>query len=293
MKEQQPLGRDGGQWGTGGPPWLEIVHPGVRLGRVRHALFDFDGTLSVIRRGWEGVMIPMMVEMITGGHPVPSGLEAEVADYVDRSTGILTLKQMEWLVATVARYGLARGVRSAQSYKRIYNARLLAPVRARMDQLDGSDAARDSLMIAGARAFLRGLRGQGVTLYLASGTDHDYVVEEATALDIVHLFEGRIYGAQDRAAALTKADVIARILADNDLYGEELLVVGDGPVEIRHGRANGAVTLGVAANEAARQGLDPRKRQRLLAAGVDLLVTDFWHHDELVRLLTGSTPHLE
>ena len=30
-------------------PWLEVINPAVRLGRVRHALFDFDGTISVIR----------------------------------------------------------------------------------------------------------------------------------------------------------------------------------------------------------------------------------------------------
>ncbi len=38
--------------------WLEVVNPTVRVGHVRHALFDFDGTISVIRRGWEQVMIP-------------------------------------------------------------------------------------------------------------------------------------------------------------------------------------------------------------------------------------------
>ena len=33
----------------------------------RHVLFDFDGTLSLIREGWMDVMVPMMVE-IAGGH---------------------------------------------------------------------------------------------------------------------------------------------------------------------------------------------------------------------------------
>jgi len=62
-------------------------------------------------------------------------------------------------------------------------------------------------------------------------------------------------------------------------------VVGDGPVEIKSGRALGAVTLGIAADEKRRQGLDPRKRQRLLAAGADLIVTDFSQHKALLRLL--------
>ena len=70
-----------------GVSWLEVVTPTIHLGRVRHALFDFDGTISVIRRGWENIMIPMMVEMICDGQPSTPEIEAEVADYVDRSTG--------------------------------------------------------------------------------------------------------------------------------------------------------------------------------------------------------------
>jgi phosphoglycolate phosphatase-like HAD superfamily hydrolase len=31
---------------------------------IRFALFDFDGTISLIRTGWQGVMIPMMVDIL-------------------------------------------------------------------------------------------------------------------------------------------------------------------------------------------------------------------------------------
>lgn len=279
------------------PPlaWLEIVNPSVRLGRVRHALFDFDGTISVIRRGWERIMIPLMVEMICGEHtPTPEimrRIEAEVAEYVDRSTGILTIKQMEWLEEAVRRYGLARAPhgykRTAREYKRTYNERLLRPVRQRLSQMDGSQAARDTLMIAGARSFLQDLHDRGVTLYLASGTDHVYVLEEAAALGVVELFAKgvHIYGARDDTDAYTKARIIQRILDDHNLSGEELLVVGDGPVEIHRAKERGAMALGVAADEEERQGLDPRKRQRLLDAGADLIVTDFTHYQDLLRYL--------
>ena len=266
-------------------PWLEVVNPAVRLGRVRHALFDFDGTISVIRQGWEAIMIPMMVEMICEGHPSPAGLEDEVADYVDRSTGILTIKQMQWLEETVRRYGLAQHPRSAREYKKIYNERLLNPVRLRIAQMDhNGEQAADALMIVGARGFLQGLHDRGVTMYLASGTDHVYVMEEATALGVTAFFGQHIYGAQDDTEAYSKERIIQRIINDHDLHGEELLVVGDGPVEIRHAKSSEAIALGVAANEEQRQGLAPRKRQRLLAAGADFIVTDFSHHDELLAM---------
>jgi phosphoglycolate phosphatase len=262
-------------------PWLEIVNPEVRLGRVRHALFDFDGTISVIRRGWENIMVPMMVEMICGDRPSTPEIETEVAEYVDRSTGILTIKQMQWLEDAVRRHGLAHTPKRACEYKHIYNDRLSRPVRQRLSQMEGSQSARDGLMIVGARAFLQGLCDKGAKLYLASGTDHGYVVEEATALGVARFFGEHIYGARDDTAAYTKERIIQRILDDFSLQGGELLVVGDGPVEIRHAKARGAVALGVAADEERRKGLNPRKRQRLLTAGVDLLVTDFEHHELL------------
>ena len=49
------------------------------------------------------------------------------------------------------------------------------------------------------------------------------------------------------------------------------------------------VALGLAADEERRQGLDPRKRERLLSAGVDLIVTDFLCHDDLVRYLAAGS----
>ena len=269
-------------------PWLEVISPEVRLGHVRHALFDFDGTLSVIRCGWEQVMVPMMIEMICAGRPPTPEIEAEVAEYVDRSTGILTMEQMRWLEAAVQRHGYAKERPSATTYKRIYNEQLLKPVRRRIAGMDGSQAARDSLMLSGARPFLQGLSDHGVTLYLASGTDHAYVMEEAGVLGITDYFGSHIHGARDESDALTKEGIIKRILTENNLQGEALAVIGDGPVEMRAARERGAVALGVAVDEERRDGPAARKRQRLLDAGADLIVTSLTHSAELVALLVGA-----
>ena len=43
---------------------VEILRPDLPRGRFRSVLFDFDGTLSLIREGWPQVMIPMMVEVL-------------------------------------------------------------------------------------------------------------------------------------------------------------------------------------------------------------------------------------
>ncbi|MCS7221290.1 MAG: HAD family hydrolase [Anaerolineae bacterium] len=269
--------------------WLEVLNPSASVGYVRHALFDFDGTISTIRQGWEEIMRPLMVEMICEGAEVSAerraAIEAEVAEYVDRSTGILTIRQMEWLEEAVRRHRLTRQPRTAREYKAIYNERLLRPVRERLGRLMRGEVTADDLMIAGARRFLEALVTHGVILYLASGSDHVYVVEEAGALRIAPLFAGGIYGALDETEAHDKARIIQRILDEHGLRGPELLVVGDGPVEIREAKARGALALGVASDEIHRRGWNERKRQRLIRAGADLLIPDFTQADELIRLL--------
>jgi hypothetical protein len=43
---------------------VEILRSDFPRGRFRFAVFDFDGTLSLIREGWPQIMIPMMVEIL-------------------------------------------------------------------------------------------------------------------------------------------------------------------------------------------------------------------------------------
>ena len=56
---------------------LEIICDRVPRGHIRHALFDFDGTLSLIRAGWQEVMVPQMVGWLHGDTPAHES-EAEL-----------------------------------------------------------------------------------------------------------------------------------------------------------------------------------------------------------------------
>ncbi len=267
---------------------IRILHPDVvnRLGCIRHVLFDFDGTLSVLRQGWEEVMIPLMVESICGPHPVDETIEQEVRAYVDRSTGILTIHQMQWLVEAVRRYGLAGTARTAREYKTLYVQRLMVYIHERISRLACGESVPRENMVAGSEAFVSGLVQRGARLYLASGTDHAYVVNEASALNLLPFFENRVYGALDDNEDHAKERVIERILDENGLSGEALLVVGDGPVEIREGTARGAITLGVASNEITRCGWNQRKIDRLTQAGADLLIPDFEQAEQIIKFLS-------
>ena len=57
--------------------------------------------------------------------------------------------------------------------------------------------------------------------------------------------------------------------------GNELLVIGDGPVEIRLGKEAGALTIGICASEKNLSGWDEAKINRLTKAGAHVLVDEF------------------
>jgi len=265
---------------------LRVLNPNVetRLGKVRHALFDFDGTLSVLREGWETVMIPVMIESICGPAPVTLEIEREVHEYVEHSTGILTILQMEWLAEAVRRHGYGSQPLTAAGYKKKYLDRLMVRVRERIVEVEAGAVYPDDRMVSGGRAFLTGLAARGVQLYLASGTDQSDVQHEAHVLGVDSYFAGRIYGALDERETHSKDRIIQRILDEHHLFGDELLVVGDGPVEIREARRHGAIALGAATDEIKRRGWNEHKVLRLQKAGADLLIPDFIRAEELVML---------
>src|SRR3974390_2791021 len=75
---------------------IEILRSDLPRGRFRFALFDFDGTLSLIREGWPQVMIPMMVEVLkeAGSGETEKALAAHVEEFVMRLNGRQTIYQM-------------------------------------------------------------------------------------------------------------------------------------------------------------------------------------------------------
>ena len=130
------------------------------------------------------------------------------------------------------------------------------------------------------------LREWGVTLYLASGTDEAYVREEVAPIKGLDVYSSgpRTDATQADYKAFSKAMVIGRILRENHLDGQRLLGFGDGYVEIQNIKAVDGTAVGVASDEAGRSGKpDPRKRQRLISVGADLIIPDYRDR----RLLLG------
>jgi len=263
---------------------IEIINPHIQRGQVRHALFDFDGTISLIREGWQGVMIPMMVEVLleTPRHESEEELYAVVTEFVDRLTGKQTIYQMIQLCEEVRK----RGGQPADPlvYKRMYHERLWGRIRGRIAALKSGRVSPEEMMVPGALDMVKALRARSVTCYLASGTDLPYVLDEAAALGLTPYFAG-IYGALDDYKSYSKRMVIQRIINEHHLSGSEFAAFGDGFVEIEDAKAVGGIAVGVASNEASRTGINEWKRQRLIAAGADIIVPDFREHERLVEYL--------
>ncbi|HUU55043.1 MAG TPA: HAD family hydrolase [Armatimonadota bacterium] len=267
---------------------VEVIDSNVPRGRFRSALFDFDGTLSLVREGWQGVMVPMMVETLleTPRHESRERIEEIVTDFVTELTGEQTIYQMMRLAEEVERRGGQE--RDPVEYKREYLARLWDRIEGRVAALEGGRAAPEEFLVGGARGILEALKERGVELYLASGTDQDDVVREANSLGLTRYFGERIFGARERYWEFSKEKLIAQIVGEHGMEGPDLVTFGDGYVEIEQTKRVGGVAVGVVSDEARREGVDEWKRERLIRAGADVIVPDFREHRKLVSYLWGE-----
>lgn len=261
---------------------LEILNDGYPRGPFRAAIFDFDGTLSLLRRNWQDVMIPMMVEVLaeTQTDETREQLHRCVEDFVMRLNGRQTIYQMIQLAKEVERRG---GVpRDPMEYKHQYHDLLWQQVGDRVEAVRSGEIAAQEMQVPQAAELLTQLRERGIALYLASGTDENYVRDEVSVLGLSEFFGEHIYGALDDYMNFSKAMVIEQMIRDSGFAGSEIVGFGDGFVEIEEVKKVGGLAIGVASNEETRQGINEWKRDRLIQAGADLIIGDYIEQEALL-----------
>jgi phosphoglycolate phosphatase-like HAD superfamily hydrolase len=267
---------------------VELPRPLEPRPEISHVLFDFDGTLSLIRQGWPEVMVPMFVESLPRRDgDTEDALREMVLDDIMRLNGKQTIYQMIQLADRIRERG--GDPREPLWYKHEYLRRLDRHIDARTSGLADGSIAPDDLLVHGARALLEHLRDLGLSLYLASGTDEYAVKREAELLDITRYFDGHIYGAVDDYKTFSKKIVIERILERHGINGRQLLAFGDGYVEIENTKQAGGLAVAVASDEAHNRSgrVDEWKRRRLLGVGADAVIPDFREAIPLVDYLLG------
>jgi len=262
---------------------LETIRP-VSAACAHSVLFDFDGTISLIRSGWAELMIRMMLEELA---PLATGeteqeLRAALEGFIWPLTGKETLYQMIAFTEEMKKRG--GEPLDPETYKQRFLARLGAVTASRIAELRSGACPPDRYLVPGTRRLLERLQARGLRLYLASGTDEPSLKAEATLLDVARYFDGGIYGAIEGAPTFSKRVAVERILSDPDARGEHLLAFGDGIIEIEEVKRAGAIAVGVATDEPECREVERGKRARLIAAGADYIVPNYLDEAMLPRL---------
>jgi len=261
--------------------------------RIKHIIFDHDGTLSTLREGWQQVMEKTALQSIFGealskiSTDEYESVRSHVQEFIDMTTGQQTILQMASLTEMVDEFGYVKpqDIGDALHYKEIFNKALLQHVNERTRRLERNELESVDFTIKNASTFLKALSQKEIKLYLASGTDIEDVKREATLLGYADLFNGGIYGALGDIRKFSKRLLIAQIIETNRLQGPELVVFGDGPVELQECRKYGGIAIGVASDEIRRYGLNAGKRERLIKAGAQVIIADYSQGDLLLKIL--------
>ncbi len=272
---------------------IELCNPEIegRTKGIKHIVFDHDGTLSLIRKGWEISMKKLMIQAISGNRKldrrVSEKIMRRVSEYIELSTGIQTIQQMEKLVDLVKEFNLVpeSDINDKFGYKSLYLKELMKSVNERLQDIEKGRINKEQYQVKGAENILRTLKQNGIQLYLASGTDEKNVINEAGILGYANYFEGKIFGSVDDIKKFSKKMVIESIIKDNNLKEFEFAVIGDGPVEIREGKKKSGIAVGVASDERNGCGLNPDKRTKLIKAGADIIIPDFSEYRALLSFL--------
>src|SRR5579872_1301937 len=142
---------------------IENIRAGASARNARVVLFDFDGTISLIRSGWMNVMVPMMVEILAklDTRETAAELRTIVEDYIGRLTGKQTMYQMiEFADQIRARGGTPL---DPLEYKRMYLEALHEKIRDRLAELrDGGSP--EKYLVPGTRALIESLKERGLKL---------------------------------------------------------------------------------------------------------------------------------
>ena len=255
------------------PPSVELLNPTMPRGPFRVAVFDFDGTLSLIREGWSKVMANLGIQLLRQQNLT---LEDNLAGHLERQMLLLSGKpsivQMQKLSSEVAvRGGTAP---DPQLLLKEFLRRLYSITDLRSERLRSGDDAKESWAVPGCYAVLDSLREQGIRVILASGTDRSFVHSEAALLKMTEYFGAEIYAPDDNSANFNKRDVFDAIV-NGDIRGEEIVSFGDGYAETVEAKRIGAAVIGLATNEVGNSSVNAMKRKMLAELGADIVIPDY------------------
>lgn len=263
---------------------MEIINPAITRGRVRVAIFDFDGTLSLLREGWTEIMHALILDELlrTPKHEDEATLRHFISDVIYQTAGQQTIYQMIRFAQEIEKRG---GTSQApEEYLRIFGEKLLERVNERVALVKSDVSTPSDWLVPGTMEILQALRAHDVVCYIVSGTGESFVRDEAKLLGIAPFFAG-MFGSHSDYKNHSKKIIIGNIVEKHGLREGELVMFGDGATEIADTKSVGGIGVGLATNEATRDGVNAIKRTALIEAGADIVLPDFCECGELVSFL--------
>lgn len=254
---------------------FEVLNANLRRGGFRAVVFDFDGTLSLLREGWARIMAELGRDHLAEAKLVREP-EVDLQAYLEREMLMLSGKpsifQMRRLSEEVASRGGAAPDPDAMLDE--FLKRLTANIQSRIDDLNSGASPSSAWTVPGTHAILDELQRRGVLLVLASGTDRAFVEHDLQLLELARYFGDRVFAPENNTPNFSKRDVIEGLIRDG-IPGEQLLGFGDGYSETVEMKRAGGAAIGVASVEPPDVGLNAMKREMLIGLGADVIVPDY------------------
>ena len=142
-------------------PDFEILRRDLPRGRYKAVLFDFDGTLSLLREGWPDIMTGLMVEALvrTGATEPETELAVLVEEFVMVLNGRPAIFQMARLVEEIRARGGTPDLPT--DYLRAYDERLLRVVGERVREIQDGRVRPERWAVPGSRTLLEAAKAAG------------------------------------------------------------------------------------------------------------------------------------
>jgi len=221
---------------------------------TRSVLLDLDGTLIDSE---PGILASCRAAMRAMGHAFDETLDMK------RFIGPPLEDTMRFLLQA---HGDDRVDEAVAAYRRHY----------------GETGLFDSVAYPGIARALDEMKRAGLALYLATSKRAVFATRILDHLNFAAHFDG-IYGAVPGGALDHKPELIAHILAKENLSPQHALMVGDRRYDIAGAHAVGLRALGVLWGYGSRDELETAGADRLVASPADLART--------VLAMAGGAPH--
>jgi phosphoglycolate phosphatase len=245
---------------------MKFQRPIPALDSLKLAIFDFDGTLSLLREGWATIMAQQGVELL---EDATRHEELELAMLM--LSGKPSIVQMRKLIEFAQVAGKPHP--TDEELLAQFNQRLASILDTRLGTIGTSP--RGAFCVPGAIEYLEMLQQHGLRLALVSGTLRDYVLAEAAQLQLMPFFGDNVFAPAGNNDGFTKLGVIRNLMQKYNVTGPQLIGYGDGYAETVAVRELGGYVAGLATRDIGEEGLHPMKAEMLHKLGADVLVPDY------------------